>query len=50
MVRFDGRLSKKIVACPNVEKPATASVWTIAESFIVREGFVEECGDSRCEC
>ena len=36
IVKFDGSLSKRIVAQPRIEKLAIASVWKIAESFIVR--------------
>ena len=36
IVKFDGSLSKRIVAQPSVEKLAIVSVWKIAESFIVR--------------
>ena len=37
IVKFDGSLSKRIVAQPSVEKLAIVSVWKIAESFIMRE-------------
>jgi hypothetical protein len=42
MVKFDGRLSRKIVAQPSVERLEIVSVWRIACSFMARDRFVED--------
>jgi hypothetical protein len=42
MVKFDGRLSRKIVAQPSVDRLAIVSVWRMADSFMVRDRFLED--------